>query len=90
MKLYNLGIDEQTRKPQGQVEYEVVRAGAGDVVVTTIEDIAKIPYASGSQVTVQRLQPLENLSPGPYTLRVTITDNNRNQTLAESAQFTVQ
>jgi len=37
MKVYNLG------KPQGQVEYQVLRAGTSEVVVTTREDIAKIP-----------------------------------------------
>jgi len=83
MQLYNLG------KPQGQVAYEVLKAGTGEVVVTTIEDIAKIPDASGSQVTLQKLLPLKNLSPGSYTVRLTITDNNGKQTLSESAQLTV-
>jgi hypothetical protein len=89
LKLYHLGIDERSGKPQGQVEYEVVRAGAGDVLVTTTEDIAKIPDASGSEVTLRKMLRLENLSPGSYTLRVTITDSNGKQTFSETAPLTV-
>ena len=77
MTVYNLG------KPQGQVEYQVVRSGTSEVVVTTTEDIAKIPSASGSEVTLQKLLRLENLSPGSYTVRVRIA------TLEESAPFTM-
>ena len=89
MKLYNFGMDEQTRKPQGQVEYEVVRTGTADPIVATTEDVGKIPDASGSQVTLQKRLRLEQFAPGSYTLRIKITDKNRNQTLTQSAPFTV-
>ena len=69
--------------------YEVVRAGTSEVVVTTTEDIAKMPNASGSEVTLQKLLKLENLSLGSYTVRVRITDNNGKQAIEESAPFTV-
>ena len=49
--------------------YEVVRAGTSEVVVTTTEDIDKMPNASGGEVTLQKLLRLEKLSPGSYTLR---------------------
>jgi GWxTD domain-containing protein len=89
MKLYNFGADEQTRKPQGEVRYEVVRTGTADPIVTTTEDIGKIPDASGSQITLQKRLRLEQFPPGSYTLRIKITDKNRNQTLTQSAPFTV-
>ena len=89
MKLYNFGTDEQTRKPQGVVQYEVVRTGTADPIVSTSEDVAKIPSASGSQVTVQKFLRLDKFAPGSYTLRIKITDKNRNQTLTQSAPFTV-
>jgi hypothetical protein len=89
MKLYNFGTDEQSRKPQGEVQYEVVRTGTADPIVTTTEDIGKIPDASGSQVTLQKRLRLEQFPPGSYTLRIKITDKNRNQTLTQSAPFTV-
>jgi GWxTD domain-containing protein len=89
MKVYNFGVDEQTRKPQGSVEYEVVRTGTADPIVATTEDIGKIPDASGSQVTIQKRLRLEQFAPGSYTLRIKITDKNRNKTLTQSAPFTV-
>jgi len=33
--------------------------------------------------------PLQGLQPGQYTLKLKVTDRNRNQTLNSSAQFTV-
>jgi hypothetical protein len=59
--------------PQGQVTYEVLKNATGEVVVTTTEDIAKIPDASASQVTIQKRLQLKDFSPGSYTLRVTIS-----------------
>jgi GWxTD domain-containing protein len=89
MKMYNFGTDEQTRKPNGQVLYEVVRAGTPEPIVTLTEDISKIPEASGSQVTIEKLLKLDKFEPGSYTLRLKIVDKNRNQTLTQSAPFTV-
>jgi dihydrodipicolinate synthase/N-acetylneuraminate lyase len=89
MKMYNFGTDEQTRKPNGQVQYEVVRAGTPEPIVTLTEDVSKIPEASGSQVTIEKLLKLEKFEPGSYTLRLKIVDKNRNQTLTQSAPFTV-
>ena len=89
MKLYNFGMDEQTRKPQGEVQYEVVRTGTADPIVATTEDVGKIQDASGSQVTLQKRLRLEQFPPGSYTLRIKIVDKNRNQTLTQSAPFTV-
>jgi GWxTD domain-containing protein len=89
MKLYNFGMDETTRKPQGQVSYEVVRTGTADPIVAKTEDVDKIPDASGTQVTLKERLRLEQFAPGSYTLRIKVTDKNRNQTLTQSAPFTV-
>jgi len=89
MKLYNFGVEEQTRKPVGQVEYEVLKTGTAEPIVTQIDDVAKIPDASGSQVTLEKSLHLDRFAPGQYTLRMKITDKNRNQVLTRSAQFTV-
>lgn len=89
MKLYNFGPDQKTQKPNGQIEYEVVKNGTNEKIFDYTEDIAKLPNASASQVTVEKLLPLQTLSPGQYTLRMKITDKNRNQTLTPTAQFTV-
>src|SRR5208283_767967 len=62
MKLYNFGSDEQTRKPEGLVLYEVVRTGTADPIVTATEEIGKIPDASASQVTLQKRLRLEQFA----------------------------
>ena len=88
-KIYNFGTDGESRLPTGEVTYEVVKNGTNEKIFEVSEDVAKIPGASANQVTVEKLLPLNGLAPGTYTLRVKITDKNRNQTLTPSAQFTV-
>jgi|HubBroStandDraft_1064217.scaffolds.fasta_scaffold31775_2 GWxTD domain-containing protein len=88
-KLYNFGPDEKTQKPSGQIEYQVVKNGSNEKIFEFTEDIASLPGASASQVTVEKLLPLSKLAPGQYTLKLKITDKNRNQTLTPTAQFTV-
>ncbi|HTQ53691.1 MAG TPA: GWxTD domain-containing protein [Bryobacteraceae bacterium] len=88
-KLYNFGPDEKTQKPNGQIEYEVVKNGSNEKIFEFTEDVASLPGASASQVTVEKLLPLQKLEPGQYTLKLKITDRNRNQTLTPTAQFTV-
>jgi hypothetical protein len=88
-KLYNFGPDEKTQKPSGLIEYEVVKNGSNEKIFDFTEDVGSLPGASASQVTVEKLLPLGKLQPGQYTLKLKITDKNRNQTLTPSAQFTV-
>jgi GWxTD domain-containing protein len=88
-KLYNFGPDEKTQKPNGQIEYEVVKNGSNEKIFEFTEDVASLPGASASQVTVEKLLPLDKMTPGQYTLKLKITDRNRNQTLTPTAQFTV-
>jgi GWxTD domain-containing protein len=89
VKLYNLGADEMTHQPNGQVTYEVVKNSTNEKVFEFTEDVAKIPDASSSQVTIEKLLPLDTLVPGQYTIRLKVTDKNRNQTLTQQGQFTV-
>jgi GWxTD domain-containing protein len=89
LTLYNLGADDITHKPDGQVEYQVLRTGNGETIFDVTEDLAKIPGASAMQATIEKLLPLKTLSPGNYTIKVKVTDKNRNQILTPSAQFTV-
>jgi len=89
LKLYNFGPDEKTQKPNGQIEYEVLKNGSNEKIFEFTEDIASLPGASASQVTIEKLLPLTKMQPGQYTLKLKITDRNRKQTLTPTAQFTV-
>jgi hypothetical protein len=88
-KLYNFAQDEKTHKPDGQIEYQVVKNGSNEKIFDFTEEVGTLPGASASQVTVEKLLPLGKLLPGQYTLKLKVTDKNRNQTLTHSAQFTV-
>ena len=89
LQLYNFGPDEKTQKPNGSVEYEVVKNGTNEQIFNFSEEIAKLPEASAQQVTIEKLLPLQTLKPGQYTLKMKVTDRNRNQTLTPTATFTI-
>lgn len=87
LQVYNFMPDPATRKPSGSVEYRIEKDGMTDVDFA--EDIGNIANTSASQVTVERWFPPRDLKPGKYTLHLTVTDTNRNQTIEKSASFTV-
>jgi GWxTD domain-containing protein len=89
VQFYNFQADEKTGKPDGSIHYEVVRNGSNEKIFDLNEDVKSLPGAAAQQVTVEKLLPLQTLEPGQYTLRMTVTDRLRNQTLTPSATFTV-
>jgi hypothetical protein len=88
-EFYNLGMDAKTKKPAGDIKYEIVSDTTKQTVVDVSQDIATIPNASGSLVTVERMLPLKTFAPGQYTLHITLTDKLKNQTVNQTAPFTV-
>jgi len=88
-KVYNLGADEATHKPAGDVEYELVRSGSNERIFDWSQDFSDIPDASAAQLTIEKFLNLRTLLPGKYTLRMKIYDKSRNQTLTPTAVFTV-
>jgi hypothetical protein len=89
MQLYNFTPDEKTQKPNGSIDYEVVKNGTNQKVFEFSEEVAKIDNASSNQTTVEKILPLKNLEPGQYTLKMKVLDRNSKQTLTPSASFTV-
>jgi hypothetical protein len=89
LQLYNFEPDEKTQKPSGTIEYEVVKSGDNSKVFEFSEEVGNIENASANQVTIEKVLPLKTLEPGKYTLKMKVTDKNRNQTLTQAAQFTV-
>ena len=88
-EFYNLGMDQKTKKPEGNIEYEVVNVADNKTVLSQTEKLSTIPNASAFLVTVEKKLPLSTLPPGKYTLKLKITDTLKNQTLTPSAPFTV-
>jgi len=89
-QLYNFAPDEKTQKPNGQIEYEIIKNGSNlKALPAFTEDLKSVPGASAQQVTVEKLLPLAKLEPGQYTLKMTVTDKNRKEVLTRSATFTV-
>jgi GWxTD domain-containing protein len=87
-EFYNFGMDEKTKKPQGTVTLDVVNAD-NKTILSQTEDLKAFPNASAFLVTVEKKLPLKTLAPGKYTLRLTVTDKLKNQSITPSTQFTV-
>jgi GWxTD domain-containing protein len=88
MKLYNLGQDEITHKVSGEVTYEIVKAGDNSKVIDFTEDLLSLE-GSASQMTIEKLLPLQSLQPGRYVIRLKINDKVKKQTLTQSAEFSI-
>jgi hypothetical protein len=88
-EFYNLGMDEKTKKPSGDIKYQIVNDATKETVVDVSQDLASVPNASSSLVTVERMLPLKTFTPGKYTLKIILTDKVKSQTVNQSAPFTV-
>jgi GWxTD domain-containing protein len=88
-QFYNFTPDAKTKKPDGQIQYEIYKTGSNQKVLDFTEDVSKIPGASAQQVTIEKLLPLQTLQPGQYTLKMKVTDKIKNQVLTPEATFTV-
>jgi len=94
MQLYNFEADEKTHKPDGTIDYEIVKVGATQGPLTKVFDFSeavKDLQGGAAQVTIEKLLPLADLDPGQYKLNIKVTDKLRspNQTLTQSATFTI-
>jgi len=89
VQLYNFQPDEKTQKPNGVIEYQVVKNSDSARVFEFTEEVQKMENASANQVTVEKVLPLQALDPGQYTLKMKITDRVSNQTLTQATPFTV-
>jgi GWxTD domain-containing protein len=88
IQLYNFEPDEKTHKPDGSVEYKIVKAGTNESVLEYTEELGTVT-GGASQMVIEKLLPLEGLEPGKYELKMKVTDKKRDQTITPSATFTV-
>ncbi len=88
LQLYNFQTDEKTHKPDGEVQYEIVKNGTNEKVLDFTEDLTGLTGGAAQMIVEKRL-PLANFAPGDYTLRMKVTDKKRNESLTPTATFTV-
>ena len=88
MQIYNLGIDDKSKKNDATVQYEIVDVESNKTVLDTSEDSKSIS-PNADQVTVEHSVPLASLVPGKYRVTIKVNDSVRKQQIAESAPFTV-
>jgi uncharacterized protein YqiB (DUF1249 family) len=87
MQVYNLGIDDKTKKPSLDVRYVVEKDGK--TLLDQAEDAANLKKAS-QQFTVVKKMCLKVLTPGKYTVQIKVTDNIKKQSISPSATFEVR
>jgi len=89
VQVYNLGVDEKTKKPSATVEYEVVDTATNKAVVDFTESTATMGNV-GEQITLAKSVPLSGLQPGVYQVTIKVNDQVSKQSIAPSAKFAVQ
>ena len=88
MQVYNLGIDEKSKKNDATIEYQVTDMATNKAVLQSQESTTKLS-PNADQVTLEKSMPLASLQPGKYRVTIKINDGVSKQEVAESAPFTV-
>jgi hypothetical protein len=91
MQVYNLGLDEKTKKSSAEIEYQVINTANNQAVVTTKENSAQFAANSGDQLTLEKSLPLTDLAPGTYQVVIKVNDLVAKQTMPPAtAKFVVE
>ena len=86
-QVYNLAVDEETRKPSATIEYVLKKGGKE---IRRYQEGKSVLEGAARQITLAKLFPLNNLQPGTYSLVLNVTDNLSNRTISPEAKFKVQ
>ena len=88
MQVYNLGIDENSKKNDATIEYQVTDLATNKAILSSQESTTRLS-PNADQVTLEKSMPLSSLQPGKYQVTIKINDGISKQQVAESAPFTV-
>jgi GWxTD domain-containing protein len=88
MQVYNLGIDEKSRKNDATIDYQIVNTATNQTVLQTQELTSKT-NPNADQMTLEKSMPLASLAPGKYKVTIKVDDGITKQQIAESASFVV-
>jgi GWxTD domain-containing protein len=89
VQVYNLTVDEKTRKPSATVEYQIVNTTTNKPVVDVTENTDQMGNIS-DQLTLQKSLLLSKLDPGVYQVTIKINDLVSKQTISPTARFAVE
>ena len=89
MQVYNLTLDEKTKKPSATVEYQIVNTSTNQSVVDITENTDQMGNV-GDQLTLQKSLPLNKLDPGVYQVTIKVNDLVSKQTISPTAKFAVE
>jgi hypothetical protein len=89
MQVYNLALDEQTKKPSATVVYEI-RDVATNKPVMYVTETADHLVDRGDHLTLQKSLPPNQLTPGIYEVTIKVNDTVSKQTIAPTAKFSVE
>jgi GWxTD domain-containing protein len=89
MQIYNLTVDEKTKKPSATVQYDLVNMQTNKSVVTSTDTTEQMGNI-GDQLTLEKSMALNSVEPGVYRLTVKVDDKVSNQTLTRSTPFQVE
>lgn len=89
MQVYNLAVDDKTKKPSATVEYQIVNAATNKAVVEMTENTDQMKNIS-DQLTLEKSLPLNKLDPGVYQVTIKVNDLVSKQTISPTAKFAVE
>jgi GWxTD domain-containing protein len=89
MQVYNLGIDDKSKKPSATIEYDVVNSATNKPVVHSVENTETMGNV-GEQLTLEKTLALASLQPGTYRITIKVNDKISKQTISPSASFAVE
>lgn len=89
MQVYGLSMDEQTKKPSAEIEYEIKNLTSQKPIVQMKETTAQLGNV-GEQITLEKSLPLASLEPGIYQITIKVNDNVSKQMISPTAKFAVE
>jgi len=91
MQVYNLAVDEGTKRTSASIEYHVVNA-ASQQQVASFSDRRELTDSAGRQITIEKtvLPDKLNLDPGVYQVTIEVKDLLSQQSLVSAAKFAIK
>ena len=87
LQVYNLAIDENTKKPDATIHYSIRK---GDEAIFEFTETTDDLERAGQQITLEKVLPLAPFQPGVYTLDIRVVDNLTDHTITPSTTFKVK